>query len=159
MDIFGPVTYPDIDLAQHPPKDGEKGKTMNEAQKSPDFFLRLEAHMADNEQHKRQVSEALASSDFRMALLEGHVKEIKETLTPVDAFMRSLKIISGLAAAIMAMFLWIALQRDADLKSMQATINTHTQQISESIALLRESMRDHEKDINRIERDLERGRK
>ena len=161
MDIFGPVTYPDLDdVAPHPPTDGEKGKTtVTDNQKSPDFFLRLEAHMSDNEQHKRQVSEALASGAFRMTMLEGHVEEIKNTLTPIDAFMRSLKIISTLAAACMALFLWIMLQRDADLKSMQSTISTHTQQISEAISLLRESMKDHDKDISRIERDLERGRR
>lgn len=151
MEIFGPVTYPDLDEYQHPPTDGEKGKTMTDQQKSPDFFLRLEAHMADNEQHKKLVSEALASGEWRMTLLEGHIKEIKETLTPVDAFMRSLKIISYICGGFLAVLLWIASQKDADIKAMQLTINTHTAQIGETIALIRES----QKDLGRIERTLE----
>lgn len=122
---------------------------------SPDFFVRLENHIAENTEHRQKVMEQLASGDWRMSLLEGHVKEIKQTLTPVDAFVKSLKLIVWLSGAVLALFLWIMLGKNAEIQAMQQTLSAHSAQISETIAMMRESMRDHDKDLQRLERAME----
>lgn len=129
---------------------------------SPNFFVRFENHLAENSEHRRKVMDQLANNDWRMTAVESHIKEIKQTLTPVDAFIRSIKIIvwlSGavawIAGALLALFLWIMVEKNADIQAMQRTLGEHSSQISQTIALMRESMRGHERDVERIERAIE----
>lgn len=122
---------------------------------SPDFFVRLENHISENVEHRRKIMEQLASNDWQISEMKTHISEIKQTLTPVDAFVRSLRIIVWLAGAVLALFLWIMVEKNSDIQAMQRTLGEHSSQIGQTIALMRESMRSHERDFERLERAME----
>ena len=110
---------------------------------------------------RRQEVDTLVAK--RIEAVEVDLRSLATLVNVAKGFGLSVKIAAGVMGALIAVFIWIMSDRDADLKSIHndikavnAILVSHSQQIESSLVLLRTTVETQQKDMARLEQHIEK---
>ncbi len=110
----------------------------------------IHAHIEREDAHKEAFESSFARGEERMDKIEQDLAVISKLVGVFEGFTRSFKTISYLAGAVMALFLWILLEKNNDIKNTQETLLKHTVTLERLVVSHGELERDFRREIEGI---------
>lgn len=90
---------------------------------------------------------------------EGYMEMPKDFMLRVNAHVeaengmfRTMRIVSSIFAALLAVSVWVFLEKNSDIKAMQQTLNEHSIQISKTLTILESQVEMNKAQQVRIDR-------
>ncbi len=116
------------------------------------FSNRIDSHMEYEDKFKQEILDRFKAGDNRMGNIETEVISLNRLADAFDGFKKALHLVGWFAGAVIGLFMWILLEKNADIKATQDTLIKH------SIAL--EKMVDSHKELETdVRREFDRWEK
>jgi len=111
--------------------------------------------MEVEERRDAEVRDSIASAIDKVNDIEVDLHEISGIVKPVAAFATMSKIFGVVVSAFMALLVWVILDKNNDVKAVQALLQDHSIQINRTLVVLENEVRNRESDMNRVQRALD----
>lgn len=112
----------------------------------------LHAHMRREELLEAVLTERFNEGNMRMTKIESELEMLSRLSLVLKGFLRSVHVFSALLAAVVALFLWILLEKNVEFNEMRHAIRTQGETMIELI----HSSKTQEKDLSAIKESLNR---
>jgi hypothetical protein len=102
---------------------------------------------SDHTEHpfkERRAGYVTMSREF-LDELEAHIKEENNLFS-------SLRLAAGVFAALIAVLTWVFIEKNSDIKAMQATLNSHSIAIAETLVILKQQMNEHDRLMSKTDK-------
>jgi hypothetical protein len=100
-------------------------------------IVKEEERQRHEERREKEMTEALQEGSRRMKAIETDLAVISGVVSTASGFIKATKLVSTVLGALILLFAWIMLEKNQDIKEMQVTLNKHTVQNTEMLALLK----------------------
>jgi hypothetical protein len=92
----------------------------------------------------------MSEGDLRMSKIESELGVLTKLSHTLDGVLKASKYITGLGLTIVALFIWILLEKNTEFKEMQTTLKTQGETMIQLIHSHQELEKDTQKDITQI---------
>ena len=115
-----------------------------------EYRSEIRDHMKNEDDFKREMTDRFKAGDDRMSNIETDIGSLKNLVAVFDGFRKSLNIIATMGGAIMLLFLWILLEKNADIKATQDTLLKHSVALEKLVYSHQELEKDVRRELDRI---------
>lgn len=116
-----------------------------------EFIDKVRLHMVKEDELEKQLSEGAA----RMTTIERDLSNVSGLVKTAEGFIKATRIIAILLATLISLYGWIMIEKNNDVKAIQASVQQLTVQNADTLAILRSVVIAQEKDSGRLERHLD----
>ncbi len=116
-----------------------------------EFLDRVIKHM-DKEEGMHATLEEGAK---RMDAIEQDLSTISKLVQTANGFVKAVRLVTVVATALLGLFGWVVIEKNNDVKAMQQTLNQHSIQISQTLAVLQRVVVDQDNTEKRLDRYLD----
>lgn len=102
--------------------------------------------------HTRDPREFIERREGYARITQEEIQKINEHIAEEKGLFRTIKFVTTILSVTIGVVMWVFLEKNNDIKAMQAVLNTHSVQISETLAILKSSMDTNRREADRIER-------
>jgi len=122
---------------------------------TPEMLQRLNHHMDIEEKRDAANEQAITAAQEKISDIEEDLHQIAGIVKPVAAFASMSKIFGVVAGAFLALFTWVILDKNNDIKSVQSLLQDHSIQINRTLVIIENEVKNRESDMNRVQRALD----
>jgi prefoldin subunit 5 len=114
----------------------------------------LRDHIKEETSFKKHMEERLDKGEDRMESIERKLEDVHELATSFRGFSKSLNIIAALGTSLVALFVWILLEKNKQFEEIQAAIKTQGEAIVKLIHSHQELEKDTAKEFGWIKESI-----
>ncbi len=116
------------------------------------FTVRIDRHMEYEDEFKKEMTDRFKAGDDRMANIETEVISLNRLADAFEGFRKALHLVGWFAGAVLALFMWILLEKNADIKATQETLIKHAIALEKIVDSHQELERDVRREFDRLEK-------
>ena len=106
----------------------------------------IRTHIQEEDKRDAQWESMFERGTKRMDEIETDLKAIGGIVAPLQGFVNTMKVASVLLAAFITLLTWVFVEKNADIKEMQKSLNVHSTQINETLTVLKLHMAQNAKE-------------
>ncbi len=117
------------------------------------FTHRIDRHMEYEDEFKKEMTDRFKAGDDRMVKIEGDISALSRLADAFEGFKKALNMIGWISGAVLALFMWILLEKNADIKATQETLVKHAITLEKMVGSHQELERDMRREFDRLEKN------
>ena len=125
----------------------------------PSLLRRVEEHLESFEERRTACREILSAGRIRMDNIEVEMAKMTALINTADGFIKATRlvaaIVSVLMAALVGVVVWIATEKNADMRDVKLELQAHAIQINRTLSVVERMATAQDRAEQRMERHLD----
>jgi hypothetical protein len=121
---------------------------------------KLQDHLTEEELRHRTTDAAFRTNATRMEKIELDLRSISDLVSTAKGFTRAMGIVAtilfAIVTAFISIFTWVMLEKNADIKAVQASINDLAIQNSRTLGVMQGLQKDQDRTDSRLQNHIDR---